>query len=369
MSIKRHLKLVVSDCHLGTGAVLADGGINPLEDFRKDDKFVEFLEYYSTGDYSNASVELVINGDFFDMLVARTTTQFPYEILESIAVYKMKRILKGHSKVIVALRKFIDSGHSVKMIWGNHDAGIWWPGVQKEIHKTISPKLEIVLTDYTFDGVRIEHGHQYEIMHHFDVDHMFLTAGTGTSRERTILNYPFGSFFVGGFLTPLKLRRSYVTQVVPFSKLIRWGLIFDFWFTVIHGIKAFWFFIKMRFIYHPYRFARVSKTLKIVGELFNRPKFTSIAPEILRNYGAQILIMGHNHQPTHRHYPDGTQYVNTGTWTDVTSFDPGSLGRLSRPTYAIIEYPEGVAPGEGVLPKVSLQVWKGRHHEWEEFEP
>src|SRR6185369_9022845 len=110
---------------------------------------------------------------------------------------------------------------------------------------------------------------------------------------------------------------------------------------ISQGFRVAWFFIKMRFIYHPLRFARLSKTMQIFHELFNRPHFGKIAPQIMALYNAQILVMGHNHQAAHRHYRDGRQYVNTGTWTDVTSFDPGSLGRLSRPTYAFLEYPEG----------------------------
>jgi metallophosphoesterase superfamily enzyme len=97
MSSKKHIKIVISDCHLGAGANLPDGGINPLEDFRKDDKFVEFLDFYSSGEYENANIELVINGDFFDMLQTRTS-HFPYEILENIAVHKIKLILRGHPK-------------------------------------------------------------------------------------------------------------------------------------------------------------------------------------------------------------------------------------------------------------------------------
>ncbi|MBK9293955.1 MAG: hypothetical protein IPM57_05845 [Oligoflexia bacterium] len=355
----KRIKLVISDCHLGSGPTLADGGINPLEDFRKDAKFVEFLEYYTTGEYSDAKMELVINGDFFDLLQVRTHTKNAYEIFESVAVHKIKRILKGHPLIIDALKKFIDKGHSVKYIWGNHDAGIWWPEVRREIHEAISTKIEFYLEPYEFDGVRIEHGHQYEIIHHFDTDNMFLEA-----KGRVVLNYPFGSFFVAGFLVPLKERRSYVSQVIPFSKYIRWGLIFDFWFTLIQGIKAVLFFIKMRFVFHPYRFARFTKTLKIVYQLMNKPKLRSLAQSILQESGAKILIMGHNHEAAHRHYRDGTQYINTGTWTDVTSFDPASLGRLSRPTYAYIEHIQ-----DNQLPKVSLKVWKGKHHSWEVFEP
>ncbi|MDZ4678705.1 MAG: metallophosphoesterase [Oligoflexia bacterium] len=361
--MKRHIKLVISDCHLGTGATLSDGGVNPLEDFRKDDKFVEFLEFYTSGEYLGSTVELIINGDFFDMLQTRTTSSTPYEIIENIAVYKIRRILKGHPKVINAMKQFIQKGFKIKMIWGNHDAGLWWPGVQEEIKNTISPELEILFVPYEFDEIRIEHGHQYEIIHHFDVDRIFIEA-----KGRKILNYPFGSFFVGGFLTPLKIKRNYISQVVPFNKFLRWAFIFDFWFAVTHGFRVMWFFFKMRFIYHPLRFARLSKTIKIMFEIFKRPNFVNLAPEIMQKHNAQVLIMGHNHQPTHRHYHDGRQYINTGTWTDITSFDPGSLGRMSRPTYAYIEYPEGVTPGQGVIPKVALRIWRGKHHEWEEFE-
>jgi UDP-2,3-diacylglucosamine pyrophosphatase LpxH len=362
--VKTHIKIIISDCHLGTGATLADGGINPIEDFRKDDKFVEFIDYYSTGKHSDSQVELIINGDFFDLLQTRGQTAMPYEIIEGIAVYKIRKILRGHPKVINILKAFISRGHNIKMIWGNHDAGLWWPLVQDEIRKAISPKLEFLFVPYIFDGVRIEHGHQYEILNHFDTSNMFIQRG-----NRKILNYPFGSFFVGGFLAQIKLKRSYITQVVPFNKFLRWSLIFDFIFTITHGFKAAWFFIKMRFIFHPLRFTRLSKTIQILGEIFHRPKFAEVAREVLKLHGSKILLLGHNHQAAHLHFSDGTQYVNTGTWTDVVSFDAANLGRMSKPTYAFMEYPPGISPGSGVTPKVYLRVWRGHHHQSEAFEP
>ena len=79
-------------------------------------------------------------------------------------------------------------------------------------------------------------------------------------------------------------------------------------------------------------------------------------------------MMGHNHEAAHRFYRDGTQYVNTGTWTDVTSLDPGSPGRSSRAMYALLEYPPGVKPGQGHLPTVSLMIWRGKHRDFEQFE-
>src|SRR6202023_3223394 len=65
---KTRIKLVISDFHLSRGKWLKNGRQNPLEDFHQDEKFCEFLEYYSTKDYQDTEVELIVNGDFFDPL-------------------------------------------------------------------------------------------------------------------------------------------------------------------------------------------------------------------------------------------------------------------------------------------------------------
>ena len=59
--------LVISDLHLSAGKMIK-GKRNLLEDFHYDNELVDFLNYYSMGDYKDIPVELVINGDFFDFL-------------------------------------------------------------------------------------------------------------------------------------------------------------------------------------------------------------------------------------------------------------------------------------------------------------
>ena len=66
--MKKRIKLVVSDLHLGLGQFLEDGRLNLLEEFYFDDKFAEFLHYYTTGDYADCDVELILNGDIFNFL-------------------------------------------------------------------------------------------------------------------------------------------------------------------------------------------------------------------------------------------------------------------------------------------------------------
>ena len=58
----KKIKLVVSDLHLSSGRTLEDGTTNPLEEFFFDVKFKEFIHYYTTGEYKDYEVELIING-------------------------------------------------------------------------------------------------------------------------------------------------------------------------------------------------------------------------------------------------------------------------------------------------------------------
>ena len=52
--MQKKIKLIVSDLHLGLGKTLEGGRLNSLEEFGFDDKFVEFLHYYSNGSFKTA---------------------------------------------------------------------------------------------------------------------------------------------------------------------------------------------------------------------------------------------------------------------------------------------------------------------------
>jgi UDP-2,3-diacylglucosamine pyrophosphatase LpxH len=128
-----------------------------------------------------------------------------------------------------------------------------------------------------------------------------------------------------------------------------------------------WFFVKMRFITHPMRFARFRKTLVLIAEAFHRPSLEDVAERLLTGSGAEelpydTLIMGHNHQATTRIFPGGKQYINTGTWTPVTSLDMSTLGHRVLRTYALIEYLDGEP-----RPRASLKIWNGSPQIAEDF--
>ena len=130
---------MISDFHLSRGKWLKNGRKNPLEDFHQDDRFQEFLEITAPGVYSEADVELIVNGDFFDPLAVipipdKETTwailEYPLEVEEPAAVQKFKTILEGHPISFEALKTFLARGKRIIFRWGNHDAAILWPGVR-----------------------------------------------------------------------------------------------------------------------------------------------------------------------------------------------------------------------------------------------
>lgn len=371
------VKLVISDFHLSRGKWLKNGRRNPLEDFLQDDRFREFLEHYSTGKYEHTDVELIINGDFFDPLAVipipgengkLPALEYPLEVEEPAAVEKVSAILAGHPVTFDGMREFLQRGKKIVFRWGNHDVVVLWPKVQELLRRELKPlrpeQIEFQQHPYIFDRICVDHGHQYEILNHFDEQNIFIERKTKYGIKK-IQNLPFGSFFVLGFLNGVKLQRTYINQVQPFRLYIRLSLLLEPLFFLVNGIKALWFFIKMRFITHPMRFARLRKTFLLILEAFHRPSLEEIVEDSFMGPGADQLpydtiIMGHNHLAVTRIFPNGKQYINTGTWIPITSLDIGTLGRQILRTYALIEYVDGKA-------RASLKIWNGKPHVLDDF--
>ncbi len=65
--MKSKLKFVLSDLHLGAGYAPH----NPLEDFTADEQLIAFLQQIrAESEQHQREVELIINGDFFELLKA-----------------------------------------------------------------------------------------------------------------------------------------------------------------------------------------------------------------------------------------------------------------------------------------------------------
>ncbi|RME70208.1 MAG: hypothetical protein D6776_11990 [Planctomycetota bacterium] len=357
----RKYKIVISDQHLGSGH--RPGRVNPHESFEHDEKLVEFLRHYSTDFFEDEEVELIIAGDFYDFLAVRTSRGYTTKITEELALEKLAACVAGHREVHEALASFVQSPRkTLTVLVGNHDMELVFPGVQSAFRRYLTgdpadPRIRFI-TDrpaYEFDGIHIQHGQQFEAMHHFNFRELTLRRGRGRA---PILNLPWGSQFILRVLVPLKEQRPYLDKVRPFRAYLIRALVFDtlfFWKVVWLSL---WNFIETRFGNLRHLRARMRQTWTLIRE-------ANIYPDLLhkvrhlfdRHPDVHTVIVGHTHVPQVRVLEGGRLYVNTGCWTDTVSFDLGTFGQRALPTYALITYPDDA----GARPTVKLFEWHGYH--------
>jgi len=344
-------KLVVSDFHIGSGRLMEDGEVNPLEDFIFDNRFIDFLDYYSTGDFKKAEVELVLNGDFLNTLQVDYREEFPTDITEEVALSKTRRIFEGHPELFDALRDFAAvPRHSITYVVGNHDPAIHWPAVREDISSRLGTEVQFPGFSYKFDGVWVEHGHQYTAANRFDPAKLFVKMPDG----KVVLNLPWGCIWVIDYLNKINRDRPYIDRVQPFGRYLFFAAIFEPTFAIKAISLLVWFFIKERVTRGKWRKPKdIKKTLDILSRLSIVPRLDGPAREILSKPGYHTVIFGHNHQAAYRRYGKEKLFVNVGTWNDIIHLDIQNLGRQRRMTYAFIEYLDKKKPS------TRLKLWKG----------
>lgn len=358
----RKIKLVVSDLHLGVGKLLEGGKINSLEEFYYDDKFSEFLNYYTTGDFADAEVELILNGDIFNFLQIDYRGHFLTVITESISYEKLVRIVEGHPKFFQSIRKFLSNGrNSITYVVGNHDQCMLWPATQTYLNEILGTSVRFKNIVYFFDGVHIEHGHMYEAANRIDPKKFFIKKNL----PERILNLPFGSHFFVDFVLKIKLENPFIDKVRPFKASFRWGLLQDTRFTIKTSLRLIWFFIRAALGIDARRHWPWRRLLAIFLEGAIFPDLSYAARKILEDERVHTVIFGHSHVYQYRQW-SGKEYFNTGTWTELTSLDIPTLGKVTKLTYVYIEYPIEPAQTDETTrvqlkPQGRLKEWRGYH--------
>ncbi len=349
-------KLVVSDLHLGRGKVLPDGSINILEDFLADRQFTEFLAYYSSGIYYESEVELILNGDILNTIQVDYRGYFSPILTESIGAEKVQSVIKGHPRFFQALKDFAALPRkSVTYIIGNHDVEMIWDKSKEIFTEAVGNPVLFKNFSYIADGIHFEHGQQYEAVNALNPKKIFITKGL----KEPIINLPWGSHFVINFIIPMKWERPAIDKVRPWPAFIRWSALHDFKWFVKTAIRAMLYFFATRFSKSLYRTSNLITTLKIFREMTVYPSYNKAARKILdQNPEIHTVVMGHTHTPVYKQFEDGREYLNSGTWTEVTSLDLLHFGKGTRYTFIFVDYSQSPT-----RPHAYLKEWKGRWHE------
>lgn len=355
------LQLVLSDFHLGKGKFLENGDINTLEDFDEDEKFVEFLDHYSTGTYYFADVHLVLNGDILNLIQMDVKGQYTHLLTEEHIVDMVENIIKGHPHFFNNLRKFLSRPNKkVTYVIGNHDIGMIFEKAQHVFSEAVGVKI-----DFTHQlinhGVLIEHGHRFEPINTVPRSKL-LIMGPGNI---PILNLPWASLFCIYLLPKLKEHRPFFDKVRPFSTYVWWVIMHDFRFFLYFSWSIIAYVIRTQFP----PFGKYNKNFRIplkqVTQFAIHPKYEKNAKRIFATRpDVKIVVMGHTHITEWRRFKDGKHYFNCGTWNHVPSMDSSMHKNITNLHYVCIEISERKNKTE--VKKVSLNVWQGKWRPYRE---
>lgn len=178
--------IVLSDVHLGSD--LNDGG--PKRSSRIDADLVRLVEHYREQEPAGRRWRMVIAGDFIDFIgMAISADEAEVETpltdeekehglgnAEDHARLKLRRVAARHADVFRALARFLEAGHAITLVHGNHDVELHWQAVRDELAAALlehaSPgvdragflaRIEHAPWFYWVGGlVYVEHGHQYD---------------------------------------------------------------------------------------------------------------------------------------------------------------------------------------------------------------
>jgi UDP-2,3-diacylglucosamine pyrophosphatase LpxH len=237
-------KIITSDLHLGAGRE-AEG--NRLEDFGSDQDWAAFLdEIAAESERDGADLELIVNGDAFEMLQVPHVDQFDpseqyapelyHSSSEEDSVLKMALIIRGHREFFAALGRFLRTGpprRQVTFIKGNHDLNLHWRSVQDQICAAVGAAggrrslISFEERRISREGIYVEHGNQYaDVLS--QVEDMEEPHDPGRPGQ---LALPVGSWFVMDAFNEMERERYWIDGVKPILALVWFALAFDFRFA------------------------------------------------------------------------------------------------------------------------------------------
>lgn len=222
--------LVVSDLHLADGHSILDG-FGP----RQQAAFEGLLRATEPGEplapsnraaVDQEQVELILNGDIFDLLAVPPYFDDGISV-PAVACEKLETIVQAHQGFFAALRHFLSiPGRRVTFLPGNHDIEMIFTEAQEFVRQAID--IEGRSSRITFCGARcyrpvpgvyVEHGHQYDFWNHardaWDADDQ------PHSPRPEQITLPAGTQYFQRAAHPISLRYPYFDAFDPSIDSIR----------------------------------------------------------------------------------------------------------------------------------------------------
>jgi UDP-2,3-diacylglucosamine pyrophosphatase LpxH len=190
--------LLFSDVHLGADLVQHTRpwtASRLLAAHRIDQTLGSMLDHYRENREDGRMWRVVIAGDFIDLVgmsisaVPGVTWRTPLSeddqthglgSAEDHAAFKMHAVADRHDLLFRKLAKFVEAGHSLVLIRGNHDVEMYWDAAQRAFLDALLSRASFSIEDqaardqfesrvefqhwffYVRGFLYVEHGHQYD---------------------------------------------------------------------------------------------------------------------------------------------------------------------------------------------------------------
>jgi len=190
-----HLIVIVSDIEMGAGG--------DTDDFPHSEFLSQLLLAYQNEPYCDIPVDLVFNGDTFDLIKTPHLGTYPHHITKEVALSKTAAVAAAHPEFFEALRRIVEHpprNRTVSFIVGNHDAELLFPEVQGYLRAVCgdNPNIRFPGFELTIGPVQIEHGCQSDPIFRIDPNRPFINEG-----RTKLLNISWATIALLDVLMPL----------------------------------------------------------------------------------------------------------------------------------------------------------------------
>jgi UDP-2,3-diacylglucosamine pyrophosphatase LpxH len=220
---------VISDLHIG-GAYPVPGS-GDTRGFRLNthvDVATAFVTRLTASAAAGVSLELVINGDIVDFLAERSSSGpvwTPFTPDPDDACQKLETIVTRDQAFFDALAKFLEAGHRLTLLLGNHDIELGLPPVREKFASLLGigghTDYEFISNDeaYVVGGALVEHGNRYDGFNMVDYDSLRRVSALMSRRQEPDNQYTFdappGSKMVSWVINPIKEQYRFIDLLKP----------------------------------------------------------------------------------------------------------------------------------------------------------
>lgn len=200
------LVVSISDLELGAGG--------PFDDVPSASFVSQVIRSYSDEPFRHLAVDLVLNGDTFDLLKTSVDGRYPIHIDAEVAVRKLERVLAAHPDFLDALKAFLaaPTDRRVFFVVGNHDQELLFPEVQQLLRERLSDHPGVYLPGFSIGigDALVEHGSQGDNMFRVPPEAPFVSF-----QGRRLLNLPWATVALIEAMMPLQTHLFWADRLKP----------------------------------------------------------------------------------------------------------------------------------------------------------